>query len=257
MPDASPRRGGSVPLQWHLARWREAEPGRRGILWMGVLTLLICIPFERFGADLAWSSQASIFLNVSVVLASVVIGREAALPDDVELWLVNQGYSPADWVLSRWIANLLPLVALSIVWALAVAAVTLASGQEPSWRGLIGLVAQLAAAAAVLTLVMLVVGAAGVRQTSEVLLIVLIITVLLPLADGRLPAVLVRGLQLVLPPINVIVRFRDGLVNAAWRDASLALLHLATWSAVALSAALALAHRRVPERPSRGIASGR
>lgn len=246
-----------MPLQWHLARWRDAEPGRRGIIWMGVLTLLICIPFERFGVDLAWSAQVTTFLNVGIVLASVIIGREAALPDDVERWLVNQGYSPADWVLARWSANLLPLLALCIVWALAVAAVTLAFGQEPSWRGIVGLIAQLAVAAAVLTLVMLVAGAAGVRQTSEALLVILIVTILLPLADGRLPAVLVRGLQLVLPPISAIVRFRDGLVDAAWRDASLALLHLATWSAVALTAALALAHRRVPERPSRGIGSRR
>lgn len=257
MPDASPRRGGSVPLQWHLARWREAEPGRRGIIWMGVLTLLMCIPFERFGADLAWSSQVRTFLNVGIVLASVVIGREAALPDEVERWLVNQGYSPADWVLARWSANLLPLIAVSIVWALAVAAVTLALGQEPSWRGIVGLTAQLAVTAAVLTLVMLVAGAAGVRQTSELLLMILIVTVLLPLADGRLPAVLLRGLQLVLPPINAIAAFRDGLVGAEWREASLALLRLATWSAVALAAALALAHRRVPERPTRGIASRR
>jgi hypothetical protein len=160
-------------------------------------------------------------------------------------------------VLARWSANLLPLLALCIVWALAVAAVTVALGQDPSWRGIVGLIAQLFVTAAVLTLVMLVAGAAGVRQTSELLLMILIVTVLLPFAGDRLPAVLLRGLQLALPPINAIARFRDGLVDAAWRDASLALLKVATWSAVALAAALALAHRRVPERPSRGIASHR
>lgn len=255
---STPRRhGGHVPLRWHVARWRESEPGRRGIIWLGVLTLVLCVPLERLGADLAWTVQLRVFLNLGVVLAAIVIGRDSALPDDVERWLVNLGYSPADWVLARWAANLLPLVAVAVLWSLAVAGVSAALGQDLNWRGIGGLAVQLSVTALLLTLVLLAAGAAGLRQTSEVLLLVLIATILLPLAEPRLPTAVAAGLRLVLPPIGAVASLREGIVNAEWRDAARALLRLATWAAVALAAALALAHRRVPERPSRGMLSRR
>lgn len=251
MPEATQRRGGRVPLRWHVARWRDAEPGRRGFLWMGVLTVLTCVPIERLGFDIPWTTQTSLFLNAGIVVAAVLVGREAALPDDVERWLVNQGHSPADWVLARWSANLLPIAALSLLWTLAVAVVTVAMGQHPAWGPVLGLLAQLVISAALLTLVLLVVGAAGVRQTSEILLLVLIATFLLPLAGDRIPEPVMRGLLTVLPPAGDVGRFREALVHAEWGDAGLAFLRLATWSAVVLGVALALSARRIPERGPR------
>lgn len=251
MPESTPRRGGRFPLRWHLARWRDAEPGRRGFLWMGALTVLIAVPIERFGLDLPWTTQTSLFLNVGIVVAAVIVGREAALPDDVERWLVNQGYSPADWVLARWTANLLPIAALSLLWTLVVTAVTVAMGHQPVWGAVIGLLAQLLISAALLTLVLLVIGAAGVRQTSEILLLVLIARFLLPLAGDRIPEALMRGLLTVLPPAGDLGQFREALVHAEWADAGLAFLRLATWSAVVLGIALALSARRIPERGPR------
>jgi hypothetical protein len=256
VPDTAKRPRGRLPWHWHVARWREADPGRRGLVWLGLLTVVLGVPLERLGADIAWSTQIRIGLNVGVLLAAVGVGRDAALPDDVERWLVHQGYSPADWVLARWSANLVPLTAVCVAWSLVVALVTMAIGQGPDWGSIGGLAVQLAVSAALLTLVMLVAGAGGVRQTSETLLLVLILTLLLPLARERLPAVLFQGLGLILPPLGAIATLRDGIVHGEWTDAARAALRIATWAFVALAAALALAHRRVPERPSRAAEAG-
>lgn len=242
----------AVPLHWHVARWRTQTPGPRGLAWIAVLTLLLLVPVERFGADIAWTTQARLIVNLGITLAAVMFGRDVGHADDAERWLVMQGHAPADWVLARWAANLLPLGVLAVAWALAVGVVTAAlRGDGIAWTGVLALGTHLALTAAVLTLVLLLLGATGAQQTAEGLLLVLIVTFMLPLAAERLPAVAVDGLRLILPPLDAIASARDAAMTQAWRDVWHALLRLSTWAAVLLGLSLALANRRVPERPSR------
>jgi hypothetical protein len=242
----------TVPLHWHSARWRVQAPGPHGLLSLGVLTLLLVVPAERFGAAFAWTSQAHLIVNLGVALAAVMFGRDAGLADEAERWLVMQGQAPADWALARWAANLLPLATLAAIWALAVGIVTAAlRGDSIAWVGVVALSAHLTATAVVLTLVLLLLGASGARQTAEGMLLILVVTLALPLVGERLPTVVMNGLRVLLPPLEAIAGARDAAVAYEWRRLWQALLHLMTWGTVVLGTALVLTNRRVPERPAR------
>ncbi|MBA3853277.1 MAG: hypothetical protein C0503_02620 [Gemmatimonas sp.] len=247
-----------VPLHWHLARWRREAPGPRGLLWIAAVTLLLMLPVERFGADLSWATQARILVNLGVALAAIAIGRDAGRPDDAERWLLLQGQSPADWALARWVANLLPLALLAVLWAAIVFTVTALTQEQPMpWSGVLGLALHLALTAMLLTLILLTLGCLGARQTAEGMMLLLILTFLLPLVADRLPAVVADGARLVLPPLDAIATFRDAATDGAWRELLNAALRLATWSGVLLALALTAANRRVPARPSRvSVTSG-
>lgn len=248
----TPKSRGTVPLQWHIARWRVEAPGRGGLLSLAALTLVVCVPLERFGADIAWSAQANVLVNLGVTLAAVMFGRDAGRTDDAEPWLALQGASSADWALARWAANLLPLLALAVTWALAISAVSRAlQGPGVPWSGTLGLAVHLALSAVVLTLLLLALGALGVQQTTEALLLVLILTFSVPLLGERLPTIVHDALQLLLPPIAAVASVRDGVVDGDLGSALRALLRLATWCGILLAIALGAADRRIPARPSR------
>lgn len=241
-----------VPLHWHLARWRIEAPGRHGFAWIGVVTALLMLPVEQFGADLAWPTQARILVNLGVALAAIAVGRDAGRPDDAERWLVLQGHSPADWALTRWLTNLLPLSLLALLWAAIVFAVTaFTQEQAMPWSGVIGLALHLALTATLLTLLLLALGCFGARQTAEGMMLLLILTFAMPLVADRLPAVVADGAGLLLPPLDAVARLRDAATEGAWRELLNATLRLATWGGVLLALALTAANRRVPERPSR------
>lgn len=247
-----PKPRGTVPLHWHLARWRAEAPGRGGLLSLAALTLLVCVPLERLGADIAWSTQANVLVNLGVTLAAVMFGRDAGRADDAEPWLALQGSSGADWALARWTANMLPLLALAGTWALVIGVVSRAlQGPSVPWNGTLGLAVHLALTAIVMTLLLLALGALGVRETAEALLLVLILTFSVPLLGERLPMIVRDALGTMLPPMTAIAAVRDAVVDGGWEDALRGLLRLATWCGILLAIALGAADRRVPARPSR------
>ncbi|WKW11855.1 hypothetical protein Strain138_001123 [Pseudogemmatithrix spongiicola] len=247
-----PKPRGTVPLQWHVARWRIEAPGRGGLLALAALTLFLCVPLERLGADMAWSTQANVLVNLGVTLAAVMFGRDAGRSDDAEPWLALQGGSGADWALARWAANTLPLFALAGTWAFVISVVSrILQGPGVPWHGTLGLAAHLALTAIVLTLLLLAFGALGIQQTAEAMLLVLILTFSVPLLGERLPTIVRGALGLILPPMTAIAAVRDGVVDGDWGDALRALLRLVTWCGILLTIALGAADRRVPARPSR------
>lgn len=240
----------AVPLSWHLARWRAEAPGTRGLMWLGVITAMLLVPVERLGADLAWSTQAQVLINLGITLAAITFGRSTGLADDAERWLVLRGFTPADWALARWGANMLPLTAIAGLWALAIGIVSAAlQGNGLSWISMLGMFVHLAATAAVFTLVLLLLGASGATQTAEGLLMVLVVTLVLPIAAERIPAVVADGLRLLLPPLDAIASVRDGALHQRWPDLLRAALRLGTWCAAVMALAVVAANRRVPERP--------
>lgn len=242
----------AVPLHWHLARWRAEAPGARGLVWLGLITALLLVPVERLGAALAWSTQAQVLINLGVTLAAIAFGRATGLPDEAERWLVLRGFTPADWSLARWTANLLPLTALAALWALVIGVVSAAlHGSGVAWSGVLGVFVHLTLTAAVLTLVLMALGASGTAHTAEGLLLVLIITLVMPVAGERLPTVLADGLRLALPPLDAIAAVRDAALHQRWTPLLHATLRLGTWSATLVAVSALAANRRVPERTPR------
>jgi hypothetical protein len=216
------------------------------------------VPVERLGADLAWQTQAQVLVNLGVTLAAIAFGREVGRPDAAERWLVLRGFTPGDWALARWSANLLPLTALAVLWAAAIGLVSAALlGNGFAWTNILGLAVHLTLTATVFTLVLLALGASGTSQTSEGLLVVLILTFALPLGAERLPAVLVDALKLVLPPLDAIAAARDAVLQQRWTALAQSVLRLGTWCTAILGLAVIGVNRRVPERPPRAAVSPR
>ena len=187
---------------------------------------------------------------LGVTLAAIAFGRAAGLADDAERWLVLRGFTPADWALARWAANMLPLTAIAAAWALAIGIVSAAlQGNGLSWSSILGMFVHLTLTAAVFTLVLMLLGASGAAQTAEGLLVVLIVTLVLPIAAERLPTVIADGLRVLLPPLDAIAAVRDGVLHQRWPDLLRATLRLGTWSVGVLALTVVAANRRVPERP--------
>lgn len=242
----------AVPLHWHVARWRADAPGTRGLTWLGVISVLLLVPAERLGADLSWNTQAQVLINLGVTVAAIAFGRATGLADDAERWLVLRGFTPADWALARWAANMLPLTAIAAAWALAIGIVSaVLQGTGVTWLSVLGMFVHVTLTAAVFTLVLMLLGASGARQTAEGLLAVLIVTLVLPIAAERMPEVVAAGLRVLLPPLDAIAEVRDGALHQRWPDLLQATLRLGTWCAVVLALTVAAANRRVPERPRR------
>jgi hypothetical protein len=238
---------GTVPFRWHLARWRHADPGGRGLVALAVLTALMFVPVERLGVDLSWESQLRLLVLAGALAAAAAFGRHAAHADDVEPWLVQLGHSPADWALARWGTNLAALTALALLWSACVAIIAGAFGSGVAWMGVLGLFVHLALCGLVYSTLFLLLGAAGVTQTVELGLLLLLGTLVLPLAGDALPPPLTKGLTLLLPPLGPIAELRTAVVDLRWRDAATAGLHLATWCGLAVAASVALLRRRVPQ----------
>lgn len=242
----------AVPLYWHAARWREQAPGTRGLVWLAMITASLCVPVERFGAGLTWTTQAQLLVNLGIALAAIAFGREVGHADDAERWLVLRGFTPADWALARWSANLVPLSAIGVLWALTIGVVSaVLKGTGLAWSGVIGLGVHLVLTAATFTLVLMALGASGAKQTAEGLLVVLILTFALPLAAERLPPVMVDGLRILLPPLDAIAGVRSAATHQRWPALLQSGLRLGAWGGAVLGLALLGVNRRVPERPPR------
>ena len=247
MPEPRPARQlAPVPFTWHAARWRHVEPGPRGLILLGLLSLALLIPLERVGVGIAWTSQVRSLVTLGIFAASALFGRASALSDDAEHWLIHLGKSPAAWALERWGANLLALAGLSLLWTAEVLAVSTLAGTPIAWSGLLGLCVQLIGSGIVVTIVLLCAGALGVQQTTEVAVLLLLATVTIPLAVDRVPEIVLQPARAILPPLLTVGTLRAALVDGHWRTAATAALQIASWCTVAMALAVHRLTRRLP-----------
>lgn len=240
----------AMRLRWHLRRIRWAEPGTRGLALLGIVAVLMLVPFHLLSFVESRVYVVSVTINFGTLVLSFLAFERSAARDAAEFWLALQGKQPSEWALERWAANLVFASGVVLVWVALAAAAKLAFED--------GVTAGAAVSAALsvlpaLWLVLLVasalffaLGATGTAQVQSLAFLFVLGAALSPLLARFAPESLATVLRILLPPIAQCAETGAALNLGEWRSAVRGLLHIGTWCLVVMSLGVALLNRRVP-----------
>lgn len=228
------------------ARWTRAHPGRAGLTLFLVTPLVFLLPLQSSGLFREWKDAAGILALLVPLCWAAALARDSGRPEPSLIWLYQKGVRIEDWVLLRWLSDLLlaAILAVLLIPALLAGAWLWSSTWQPGFA--------LAAATGGLCLALtagaflFAAGAAGTTRGVDLITLLMVIGAVEPLLGSKLRPALGTALHWIVPPVIDSAHFGSQLVRQNWYDALHSGLHVAVWWTVMIMLALTFLARWRP-----------
>ena len=236
--------GALIRVQY--ARWTRAHPGRGGLLLFLMTPLVFLLPFQSIGLFQEWKDAAGILALLIPLCWAAVLARDSGRPEPSLIWLYQKGVRVEDWILLRWLSDLLlvTILAVLLVPALLAGAWLWSSTWQPAFAVAAasgGLCLALTAGAFLFAA-----GACGTTRGVDLLTLLMLVGAVEPLFGSKLSPPLGPTFHWIVPPVVDSAQLGSQLIRANWYDALHGALHVAIWWTVMITIALALLARWRP-----------
>lgn len=233
-------------LRVQYARWTRAHPGRLGLALFLLTPLVFLLPLQAVGLFQEWKDGAGILALLIPLCWVAVLARDSGRPEPSLIWLYQKGVRIEDWVILRWLSDLMltTILALLLGPALLAGAWFWSSSWQPAFA--------IAAAAGGLCLALtagaflLAAGAAGTTRGVDLLTLLMVLGAVEPLFGSKLRPPVKAALHWIVPPVLDSAQLGSQLVRQNWHDALHSGLHVALWWTVMVLIALTLLARWRP-----------